>query len=78
MGFCALKFPLDRAGVRCPIAMRLSGWTRKRPIGELAGAQKADLIVAGAYGHNRVRERMLGGVTRDLLMSADRCSLVLH
>ncbi len=27
----------------------------------------ADLIVMGAYGHSRVRELVLGGVTRDLL-----------
>jgi len=27
----------------------------------------ADLIVAGAYGHTRVRERLVGGVTRHLL-----------
>lgn len=27
----------------------------------------ADLLVAGAYSHNRLRERVFGGVTRDLL-----------
>jgi nucleotide-binding universal stress UspA family protein len=27
----------------------------------------ADLVVAGGYGHSRLRERMLGGATRDLL-----------
>jgi nucleotide-binding universal stress UspA family protein len=40
--------------------------------------QGADLIVAGAYGHSRVREWVLGGVTRDLLLKAGRCSLVSH
>ena len=45
---------------------------------ELAQEQKADVIVAGAYGHSRVREWMLGGVTRDLLLRTDRCSLVSH
>jgi nucleotide-binding universal stress UspA family protein len=40
--------------------------------------QGADLIVAGAYGHSRVREWVLGGVTRDLLLRAGRCSLVSH
>ncbi len=40
--------------------------------------QKADLIVAGAYGHGRLREGVLGGVTRDLLLRADRCALVSH
>ncbi|MDR3534059.1 MAG: universal stress protein [Rhodopila sp.] len=38
----------------------------------------ADLLVAGAYGHSRLREWVLGGVTRDLLLRADRCSLVSH
>jgi nucleotide-binding universal stress UspA family protein len=37
-----------------------------------------DLIVAGAYGHSRLREWVLGGVTRDLLLRANRCSLVSH
>jgi nucleotide-binding universal stress UspA family protein len=37
-----------------------------------------DLLVAGAYGHSRVREWALGGVTRDLLLRAGRCSLVSH
>ena len=40
--------------------------------------QSVDLVVAGAYGHNRLREWMLGGVTRDLLLSANRFSLVSH
>ena len=40
--------------------------------------QGADLLVAGAYGHSRVREWALGGVTRDLLLRAGRCALVSH
>lgn len=40
--------------------------------------QGADLIVAGAYGHSRLRELVLGGMTGDLLLCADRCSLVSH
>jgi len=38
----------------------------------------ADLIVAGAYGHSRMREWALGGVTRDLLIYSRRCSLLSH
>ena len=38
----------------------------------------ADVIVAGAYGHSRLREWVLGGVTRDLLLRADMCALVSH
>ncbi|MFM9925223.1 universal stress protein [Variovorax sp. H27-G14] len=37
-----------------------------------------DITVAGAYGHSRLREWALGGVTRDLLVSGQRCSLVSH
>jgi nucleotide-binding universal stress UspA family protein len=44
----------------------------------LAQDQGADLIVAGAYGHGRLREWVLGGVTRDLLLRADRCTLLSH
>lgn len=33
---------------------------------------EADMIVMGAYGHSRVRERFLGGATRDMLKAADR------
>jgi nucleotide-binding universal stress UspA family protein len=34
---------------------------------ELITSNHADLIVSGAYGHSRVREWVLGGVTRSLL-----------
>lgn len=45
-------------------------------IATAASALDADLIVAGAYGHSRLREWILGGMTRDLL-SARRTSLLL-
>lgn len=35
-------------------------------------------MVAGASGHNRLREWVPGGVTRDLLLSPGRCTLVSH
>lgn len=38
----------------------------------------ADLIVMGAYGHSRVRELMLGGVTRTLLASMTVPVLMSH
>ena len=34
---------------------------------KIAREAEADLIVAGAYGHSRMREWIFGGVTRDLL-----------
>lgn len=38
----------------------------------------ADLIVAGCYGHSRLREWAFGGVTRDLLRHAPLCCLLSH
>lgn len=38
----------------------------------------ADMIVAGAYGHTRMREWVFGGVTRDLITKSDRCTLLSH
>jgi nucleotide-binding universal stress UspA family protein len=38
----------------------------------------ADRLVAGAYGHRRLREWMFGGVTRDLLATSPFCRLMSH
>jgi nucleotide-binding universal stress UspA family protein len=38
----------------------------------------AGVMVAGAYGHNRVRETILGGVTHYLLTQSRHCSLLTH
>jgi nucleotide-binding universal stress UspA family protein len=38
----------------------------------------ADIVVAGAYGHSRFREWVLGGVTRNLLTRSRRCSFLAH
>ena len=38
----------------------------------------AGLLIGGAYGHSRLREWVLGGVTRDLLLRPARCSFVSH
>jgi nucleotide-binding universal stress UspA family protein len=45
---------------------------------DAAAREHCDVLVAGAYGHSRMREWMLGGVTRDLLLSPQRCALVTH
>jgi nucleotide-binding universal stress UspA family protein len=44
----------------------------------IAREQGANVIVAGAYGHSRLREWVLGGVTRDLLLRAENFSLLSH
>ena len=38
----------------------------------------ASLIVAGAYGHSRFRELILGGVTQYLVTQSARCVLLSH
>jgi nucleotide-binding universal stress UspA family protein len=44
----------------------------------VARQEEADLIVAGAFGHSRLREWVLGGVTRDLILRTPRCTLFAH
>jgi nucleotide-binding universal stress UspA family protein len=43
-----------------------------------AEREKADLIVMGGYGHLRLRERLLGGVTYNLMHEAPIPILVAH
>lgn len=40
--------------------------------------ENADLIVAGGYGHSRLGEWALGGVTRELLSNSTICCLFSH
>lgn len=45
---------------------------------ELAAELRAGLIVAGAFGHNRIREMLLGSVTRALLKGSRIPLLLAH
>ena len=49
-----------------------------RQILDEALARKAGLIVAGGYGHARLREWALGGVTRDLIADSPLCLCLAH
>jgi nucleotide-binding universal stress UspA family protein len=40
--------------------------------------ERADLIVAGAYGHSRLGEWIFGGVTHELLGTSQVCCLLSH
>ena len=40
--------------------------------------EKADLIVAGGYGHSRLGEWIFGGVTRELLSASPVCCMLSH
>jgi len=69
---------LSRHGVAAEAIARPSEGQDAHHLHALALEHRAGLIVAGAYGHSRVREWVLGGVTRDLLLRAGRCALVSH
>jgi nucleotide-binding universal stress UspA family protein len=69
---------LKRHGIEAnPLAARSTG-DDAAALEAIIQDQAADLLVAGAYGHSRLREWVLGGVTRNLLLRASRCSLVSH
>lgn len=49
-----------------------------RQILDEALARNAGVIVAGGYGHGRMRELVLGGVTRDLINESSICLCLAH
>ncbi len=73
-----IKAWLARHGVAATCeAIRAQGAAAQH-LAALARDLDADLIVAGAFGHSRLREWAFGGVTRDLLLRSDRCVLSSH
>jgi len=69
---------LQRHGVAAEPRALATGEQYVVSLDAIAEQVGADLIVAGAYGHSRMREWALGGVTRDLLKYSRRCSLLSH
>ena len=59
-------------------AVRGDGSARSEQIIRFAQTAEAGLIVAGGYGHARMREWVLGGVTHGLLSGSPVCLLVSH
>ncbi|EJN11638.1 universal stress protein UspA-like protein [Bradyrhizobium sp. YR681] len=55
-----------------------AGETTATQLEKIAGDVGAGLIVAGAYGHSRFRELILGGVTQYLVTQSTRCVLLSH
>lgn len=47
-------------------------------LAQIAAEQAADIIVAGAYGHSRMHEWVLGGVTSDLLLGTAHFACLSH
>ncbi len=70
---------LHRHGVKARGECRaLSAATEAEDLLLCAQQQQADLLVAGAYGHSRLREWALGGVTQALLERATACCFLSH
>lgn len=69
---------LGRHGVKAKAAAFAAAGPDSDRLQELGREMQADLVVAGAYGHSRLREWVLGGVTGDFLLSPDRCVLLSH
>lgn len=44
----------------------------------IAADNSLDLIVMGGYGHSHLQERILGGVTRDMLQAMTVPTLMSH
>lgn len=44
----------------------------------IAAEVDADIVVAGAYGHSRFHEWILGGMTEHLMTRSNRCVLLSH
>ncbi|MGO9773733.1 MAG: universal stress protein [Roseiarcus sp.] len=69
---------LGRHGVAAEAVATASRGDDASRLTAVAREQGADLIVAGAFGHSRLREWVFGGVTRDLLLRSERFTLLSH
>ena len=69
---------LARHGITAEVEAIPSSGDHQNEILSFALSREVDLIVAGAYGHTRLREWVLGGVTRGLLANSPICSLMSH
>ena len=82
----AVDFPSTDASrylARHGISSELHEWPRKgrsvaRALSDAALELGASCLVMGAYGHSRLRETMLGGVTRELLTQTRVPLLMAH
>jgi nucleotide-binding universal stress UspA family protein len=70
---------LHRHGIAAQLRIATSATTSAaEKIKEIAYESGADLIIMGAYGHGRMRELVLGGVTRSLLVDCDIAVMMVH
>jgi nucleotide-binding universal stress UspA family protein len=74
----ALGTWLGRLGITADVIADPEERDAGKALLRMARHYDADLIVAGAYGHNRFRELVAGGTTRTLLDNPDFCVLLAH
>ncbi len=74
-----LEAHLGRHGLTAQIERSSAGHADIQPaILSIAADAGLDLIVMGGYGHSRLQERILGGVTRGMLQSMTVPTLMSH
>lgn len=56
----------------------LAGEDDAESLSAIAADQAAGIVVAGAFGHSRLRESIFGGVTKTLLERSERCLFLSH
>ena len=71
---------LSRHGVSASELVPEQNQDRDAPaqLDAMAADLGAGVVVAGAYGHSRFRELILGGMTQHLITQAERCVLLSH
>lgn len=69
---------LGRHGISSEIEVAATNGDDAIQLDAIAHEHRAGLMVAGAYGHSRLKEWAFGGVTSDLLLNPTRCTLVSH
>lgn len=69
---------LKRHGIAASAATHVSEGTDAESLRAVLREGKCSLLVAGAYGHNRLSEWVFGGVTNDFLLDPDCCVLLSH
>ncbi len=69
---------LGRHGIAADTHASLATGDDATGLADMAEERSADIVVAGAYGHSRLREWALGGVTRNMLRHAARSALLSH
>jgi nucleotide-binding universal stress UspA family protein len=69
---------LQRHGIRARAEREITALDIGEALLSRAVDLDADLLVMGAYGHSRLRERFLGGVTQQVFAQMTMPVLVAH